>query len=212
MRACCLEMQGHEDVREGEAVMATITRNEVASMLGVSVATVRRMEGKSLHPRMVDGAWRFEVDEVKNIQRAPNSVVKRSPSEGEVAAEIFRRFDEGQSLRQIVRECRQPPSVVRILHQEWAAPLGKTSNPESEDSREVTAQLEQEIACWEDEMKALIAADVEWERERYLARVARDEGRLRPRIGQQPVAGRPHARRRQPHKFSELRYDPPPAW
>jgi hypothetical protein len=152
-------MQEHEDVREGEAVMATITRNEVASMLGVSLATVRRMEGKSLHPRMVDGAWRFEVDEVKNIQRAPNSVVKRSPSEGEVAAEIFRRFDEGQSLRRIVSECRQAPSVVRRLYREWSAPLGGRPELETEDDYAITTRDEEELVRWEEAMRTMSAAD-----------------------------------------------------
>lgn len=137
--------------------MATITRSEVASLLGVSVATVRRMEGKSLHPKLIDGAWRFELDEVNGVQRTPNAVVKGTPSEGEIAAEIFRRFDEGQSLRQIVRECRQPPEVVQDLYRDWRTPLGEQA--ECSDTSAMARQDEEELVRWEASMRAIIAAD-----------------------------------------------------
>jgi hypothetical protein len=157
MRTISQEMQRHEGVREGETVMTTITRNEVARMLRVSVATVRRMEGKSLHPRLIDGAWRFEVDEVNRIQRASNSVSKRVPSEGQIAAEIFRRFDEGQSLRQIVRECRQLPKVVQALYEEWNTPLGHQAGCDDESA--IFTRDEEDIVRWEEAMRAMIAAD-----------------------------------------------------
>jgi hypothetical protein len=152
-------MQRNEDVREGEAAMATITRSEVASMLGVSVATVRRMEGKSLHPKLTDGAWRFEIDEVKNVQRVPNAVVRRTPSEGEIAAEIFLRFGEGQSLRQIVCECRQPVRVVRALYQEWTTPLGEKPDDTWKDEFTIGVREEEALAKWEADMRAMLDED-----------------------------------------------------
>jgi hypothetical protein len=167
MRTISQEIQRYEGVREGEGVMVTITRKEVASMLGVSVATVRRMEGKSLHPKLIDGAWRFEIDDVKGVQRAPSAVVKRAPSEGEIAAEIFRRFDEGKSLRQIVRECRQPPKVIRAMHEEWAAPLGRASDVEC---CAATTRDEEEIVRWEEAMRAMIEDEDE---PRFTSRVCR---------------------------------------
>ncbi len=140
--------------------MATITRNEVASMLGVSVATVRRMEGKMLHPRLVDGAWRFEADEVKSLSRMQNPVGRRALSEGEIAAEVFRRFDQGQSLRQIVRECSLAPKTVQALYREWNTPLGVQADG---DEPEIAPRDEDELVRWEEAMRAEIAAAEELE-------------------------------------------------
>jgi len=168
-------MQGQEGVTKGEAVMATITRSEVASMLGVSVATVRRMEGKSLHPKMVDRTWAFDPDEVAKVQRSPSRTTKRPPSDGELAAEIFRRFDLRQSLGEIVREFRQSPKVVQALYREWSTPLGGT--PDDQDDRALTTRDEQDLVRWEQDMRAMIATDEEHDLQERLAREARRERR-----------------------------------
>ena len=42
---------------------------QVAQELGVSVSAVRRMEGKALHPRLVEGTWRFDAYEVDNVRK-----------------------------------------------------------------------------------------------------------------------------------------------
>jgi len=50
-----------------------LTRMQVARALGRSIATVRRIEGELLHPRLVGGVWRFkrrEVDELAADIRA----------------------------------------------------------------------------------------------------------------------------------------------
>jgi predicted nucleic acid-binding Zn ribbon protein len=44
-------------------------------------------------------------------------------SEGEIAAEVFRRFDRGDTLVQIVRKLKLAASQVRELHTEWSTPL-----------------------------------------------------------------------------------------
>jgi hypothetical protein len=175
------EMQERKGVTEGGVAMAMLTRNKVADMLGVSVATVRRMEGKSLHPRMVDGAWMFELDEVISIQRSPRPAANRPPSEGEVAAEIFRRFDEGQSLRKIVRDCRQSPKVVQALYREWGTPLGEKPEADAVDRHAQLLQDEQDLVRWEESMKAMTAADEENDLQGLLAREARRERRARQR-------------------------------
>lgn len=45
-----------------------LTRSQVAQRIGRSIATVRRMEGRSLHPRRSRrGTWIFDSDEVEAV-------------------------------------------------------------------------------------------------------------------------------------------------
>ena len=44
-----------------------MTRGQVARTLGKSIATVRRLEGVLLHPRLTAGVWRFERSEVETL-------------------------------------------------------------------------------------------------------------------------------------------------
>jgi hypothetical protein len=172
-------MQGQEGVTEGEVATTTLTRNDVASILGISVAKVRRMEGKELHPRFVGGRWLFALDEVTKLQHSPSPTTRRPLSDGELAAELFRRFDQGQSLRQIIRECRQSPKIVQALYRDWATPLGGTPEAAVEDEGAVSMRDEQELVRWEDEMKAMVAADEERDLQDRLTRGARRETSIR---------------------------------
>lgn len=112
-----------------------LTRAEVAARLGVSTSTVRRFEGEQLHPRRgADGVNRFDPAEVaalamkllgekppktklqaRNSNRA--SAAPRTP--GDIAAEVFARLEQRQSLAEIVVGVRVAPDVVRELHREW---------------------------------------------------------------------------------------------
>jgi hypothetical protein len=150
-----------------------LTRNDVASILGISVAKVRRMEGRELHPRFVGGKWLFALDEVTKLQHSPSPTTRRPQSDGELAAELFRRFDRGQSLRQIIRDCQQSPKVVQALYRDWATPLGGRPEADAEDERAVTMRDEQELVRWEDEMKAMVADDEERDIREWLARADR---------------------------------------
>jgi hypothetical protein len=115
----------------------------------------------------------FALDEVTKLQRSPSPTTRRPLSDGELAAELFRRFDQGQSLRQIIRDCQQSPKVVQALYRDWATPLGGTPEAAVEDGRAVTMRDEQELVRWEDEMKAMVAADEERDLRERLAREAR---------------------------------------
>jgi hypothetical protein len=169
-------MQDNETVSEVEGATATLTRKKVASMLGVSVATVRRMEGKSLHPRRVAGAWLFEMGEVAAIPKASRPTDARDPSEGALIAELFRCFDKGQSFRQVVRESRQAPDLVRAAYRQWSTPLGEI--PEQAPEVDVLARRdEHDLVRWEDQMRAMEAADERKDREDRLERKARREHR-----------------------------------
>jgi hypothetical protein len=52
--------------------MYWLTRSQVARRLGKSVATVRRLESRVLHPkRGRSGAWLFDSDDVERLARSP---------------------------------------------------------------------------------------------------------------------------------------------
>lgn len=53
--------------RRAPAAPTLMTRGQVARSLGRSLATVRRIEGSLLHPRLLDGVWRFESREVEAL-------------------------------------------------------------------------------------------------------------------------------------------------
>jgi len=134
------------------------------------------MEGKTLHPRLVNGTWLFDSGEVIEVQRSAKLTTRKPSSEGELAAELFRRFDEGQSLRQVVRECRQDPEVIQALYCQWATPLGGAREAEA-DAYALARQGEQDLVRWEERMRAMLAANEKQDREDRLAREARRERR-----------------------------------
>jgi len=91
-----------------------LTRREVADLLQVSVSTVHRMEGRHLVPE--DGTHLFRTDQVQTIGAAvTRSVGIRSHwvgeqrlSPGELAAKVFERIKQRQSLSEIVSALRCP--------------------------------------------------------------------------------------------------------
>lgn len=118
---------------------AWLTRGQVATRLGVSVSTVRRYEGDRLHPRMGedDVRW-FDDKEVASLAAAlanePRAVRRRNGedvsgaptpqrTQGEIAAQVFERLEQRQSLAEIVIGVRVDPDVVRALHEQWSLGL-----------------------------------------------------------------------------------------
>jgi len=116
-----------------------MTRGEVAERLGVSISTVRRYEGTQLHPTVDEHGVRWftqvEVttfaaklanergDKASHMAGVTSGAPKRSA--GELAALAFERFEQRQSLAEIVIGLRIEPSVVRALFDEWC--LGLTA-------------------------------------------------------------------------------------
>jgi AcrR family transcriptional regulator len=115
---------------------AKLTRTETAKRLGVSTSTVRRYEGDKLHPiRGADGVNRFDAKAVAELAtsllndnggkppRTPRRNAAAAPevkrTEGEIAAEVFERLEQRQSLAEIVIGVRVLPDVVRELHRQW---------------------------------------------------------------------------------------------
>jgi len=145
----------------------TLTRAQVASRLGVSVSTVRRYEGDRLHPRVGDNDVRwFDGNEVAalaaSLANEPRVVRRRnaepssgihpaSRSPGEIAAEVFERLEQRQSLAEIVIGVRVEPSVVRELFEQWSlglveAHLQREREPRMHRESEVVHANEGELA------------------------------------------------------------------
>jgi hypothetical protein len=125
----------------------TMSRAHVASQLGISTSSVRRLEGDRLHP-VLDGrgVWRFDPAEVgalapalrtSGAMLAPTDPVARAAARrGRLAARVFRMFAADMGLAQIVVSTRQPPETIRELYREWT-----TSLDEAEWARRAAEQV-----------------------------------------------------------------------
>lgn len=112
-----------------------LTRTDVAKRLGLSVSTVRRFEKDRLKPvKGADGVNRFSANEVAALAEtlvddapaSPRKSKRRNAAppapartDGDIAAEVFDRLEQRQSLAEIVVGARITPDVVRQLHREW---------------------------------------------------------------------------------------------
>jgi hypothetical protein len=56
---------------------------------------------------------------VTRLAPAPSGNATPATSDAELAAEVFGRFEEGDTPVDVVREMRIPPERVRALHREW---------------------------------------------------------------------------------------------
>jgi hypothetical protein len=98
-----------------------LTRAQAAERFGVSVSKIRSLEGKTLHPEVIDGVHYFAKDEVDVVACSmPVSSRRRSRlDEGQIAARVFRLIDNGKEVREIVEELEVAPQLVRELYREW---------------------------------------------------------------------------------------------
>jgi transcriptional regulator with XRE-family HTH domain len=123
-----------------------LSRAQVADRLGISVSTVRRYEGARLHPQIgADGVHWFAAEEVAalaaelanepRMQRrlrnaadagatgARGAARPAARSADEVAAMVFERLEQRQTLAEIVIGVRVAPERVRELHAQWSQGL-----------------------------------------------------------------------------------------
>lgn len=144
-------------------MLARWTRTDVAKFLHVSITTVRRLEGRALHPSIdASGTRLFDPTEVRVVaeRRAERPVSKRDDA-GEISARVFELFQRGANLRTIVITARVPPRTVRELYAEWLVTLGEGEQArrdeaiEAEDRRE-RARMERERKQWERQLAASI--------------------------------------------------------
>jgi DNA-binding transcriptional MerR regulator len=124
-------IDGHDGLKD-----ATLTRDDVAKRLGVSLSTVRRFEGSRLHPLVTDkGVRRFKPADVealaislaakRNTLRNAEKAYERAAElpKGELAALVFERLEQRHSLAEIVIALRVPPEDVRELYHSWLVGL-----------------------------------------------------------------------------------------
>jgi len=118
---------------------APLTRAQVASRLGISISTVRRFEGERLHPQIgPDDVRLFDAGEVAALaaelvneprtHRLRNAAAdpggKPLPrSADELAAQVFERLEQRQTLAEIVVGVRVTPERVRELYAQWTQGL-----------------------------------------------------------------------------------------
>jgi hypothetical protein len=109
-------------VTAGARPVGSLTRSQAARRLGVSVTTLRRMEGDLLHPEKGPGGVRlFDLAEVEAaFVRVRASRHATAVEDGELAAEIFALFDEGLNPVDVVKRLRVGPDVVERLQTQWA--------------------------------------------------------------------------------------------
>ena len=140
----------------GEAPSEVWTRHEVAEHLSVSITTVRRMEGRDLHPQLdARGVRLFAASEVRSVaeRRAPRPTTDKTEDEGALAARVFALFRGGADLRTVVITARVHPRVVRDLYTEWWVTLNEGERrrrqalADAEDRRE-RARMGREHKQW----------------------------------------------------------------
>jgi len=108
--------------KPGDATLATtagkLTRSQVAARLGVSVTTLRRMEGVTVFPEIGPrGVRLFHPSSLADVAVRQGSASRVC---GDAAAEIFRAFDEGDHPVDLVIRFRLEPDVVEALYNQWA--------------------------------------------------------------------------------------------
>ena len=132
------DVSSRSSKKQGEDAqrMAALTRDDVAKRLGVSISTVRRLEGTRLHPSIDDkSVRRFKASDVERLakeleseQRSPRNaqqaVVRAAEMpKGELAALVFEKLEQRHSLSEIVIALRVPPEDVRELYHTWLVGL-----------------------------------------------------------------------------------------
>ena len=78
--------------------------------MGVSIATVRRMEGAELRPLVIDGKHCFPIEEVDR---------HRKVTDGDLAAQAFQMFNDDKTQVEVVIALKESPERIRKLFQDW---------------------------------------------------------------------------------------------
>jgi hypothetical protein len=105
-----------------------VKRAEAARMLGMSVSTLRRQEGRLVSPIVgPDGVHLFDESEIRSVSvtvRHKQAIASSGPAAGEIAAEVFTLLDERVHPVEIVKRLQLTPQVVVDLHEQWAQMRG----------------------------------------------------------------------------------------
>ena len=105
-----------------------LTRSEVAAILGVHISTVRRLEGRDLHPiRDANGVHRFDRREVEDLAARRGRAGRPS---GAMAARVYQLLRDRKTIGEIVCETELTPAEVRAIFEQLTTPLGQRTREE----------------------------------------------------------------------------------
>jgi DNA-binding transcriptional MerR regulator len=148
-------------------VAATLTRQEVAELFGVTPQRVIQLEREGTLPKSVRNALghlRYDAAAVVHT-----FLRRRRASKTEAATELaaFQLFAEGATVPEIVAALELPSEQVRRLFMQWRTPLGQ--KVESPEDRERRAQEEHEAR-----MREIEEESARFEKEERARREERD--------------------------------------
>jgi len=114
-------------------VSERIGRSKVAVLLGRTRTAVLTYHGRKLHPVKDErGEWSYDRGEVERFASTLRATAPRKKAQkpgertlGETAREVFRAFDQGMPLAEIVLTLAVEPSYVRQLWTEYITTLDK---------------------------------------------------------------------------------------
>lgn len=116
-----------------------ITRKQVAEKLGRSVATVRRLEGKRLHPKVsAQGVHLFHPDEVEEFAEEVLRTGRALPPEDQTTP-----IDDG-GLRAELDELQEALAEVRAERDELQSECDE-ANARAEDADSAVQQAQKEL-------------------------------------------------------------------
>jgi len=96
-----------------------LTRASAAERLGVSISTLRRLEGIDIHPTTGPGGVRlFDPADVDALAQKRKPRPEVSPG-GELAAQVFALFQSGAEPVDVVVHLKLDPERVASLHRTW---------------------------------------------------------------------------------------------
>ncbi len=155
-----------------------LTRRQVARRLGLSLSTVRRMEGAQLHPIVNErGVRYFEATEIQAVfirvrrSRKPES----ENADGTLAAAAFTLFQSGADVVAVVKELRESPQSIEALFEHWKRLRG-TVLLDAESLRALANHLT--VAALPDE-NAIVAAVAEFKKTTELQCILCEQGPAR---------------------------------
>jgi len=99
-----------------------LTRGEVARRLGLSLSTVRRMEGVQLKPIVGErGVRYFEETEIQTVlvRGRRTRVPDDERADGALAAAALALFRDGADVVAVVTELRETPAKIEELFEHW---------------------------------------------------------------------------------------------
>jgi hypothetical protein len=133
----------------------SLSRKQVAALLGISDVDVQTKDGEVFHPtKGPDGSWRYPPGEVAFALRGAAPAGEGGLRVGGAAcASAFRMFQEGKSLVEVVVGLQQAPENVRLLRAEYDAMTKMVTMPAP-----VVAALEKAIGRSVESGEQLVSA------------------------------------------------------